>query len=229
MNPQTEFCHNLQCPARGQVGQGNIRVHSPIEQRYRCTRCGQTFAATKGTPFYRLRAAADLVTTVLTLLCHGCPLQAIVAAFGLEERTVATWLLRAGQHCQQVHQSVVHRGQVDLQHVQADELWVKLVGRRVWMAMALAVPSRRWLGGVISPPRDLGLLTRLMQRVRACARTLAILVCVDGLASYVAACLRVFRYLVHTGRPGRPRLVLEKGWLLGQMVKRDVPRRVGSG
>ncbi|MBI4497105.1 MAG: hypothetical protein HY689_04300 [Chloroflexi bacterium] len=28
---------------------------------------------------------------VVTLLCHGCPLQAIIAAFGLEERTVTAW------------------------------------------------------------------------------------------------------------------------------------------
>jgi hypothetical protein len=195
-------------------------VHSHFEQRYRCTRCGQTFAATKGTPFYRLRTAADLVTTVLTLLCHGCPIQAIVAAFGLDERTVASWLRRAGQHCQQVHQSGVQQGQVDLQHVQADELWVKLVGRRVWMAMALAVPSRRWLGGVISPQRDLALITTVVQMVRSCARTLAIVVCVDGLASYVTAFLRVFRYPVRTDRPGRPRWVLEHGLRLGQVVTR---------
>jgi transposase-like protein len=228
MNPQSQFCHNPQCPARGQVGQGNIRVHSQAEQRYRCTTCGQTFAATKDTPFYRLRTAADMVTLVLTLLSHGCPTQAIVAAFGVDERTVAAWLTRAGRHCERVHQHVVQQGWVDVRHVQADELWVKLVGRRVWMAMALAVPSRLWLGGVISPQRDLVLITRQMQRVRACARTLAILVCVDGLASYVTACLRVLRYPVHTGRPGRPRLVLEQGWLLGQMVKRSVQRRVVS-
>jgi transposase-like protein len=228
MNPHAQFCHNPQCPARGQRGQGNIRVHSQTEQRYRCTTCGQTFAATKGTPFYRLRSAADLVTTVLTLLCHGCPIQAIVAAFGLDERTPATWLARAGQHCQQLHQHVVQQGQVDLQHVQADELWVKLVGRRVWMAMALAVPSRLWLGGVISPQRDLVLITAVVKMIRACGRSLAILVCVDGLASYVTALRRVFRHPVRTGRPGRPRLVLEKGLLLGQMVKRYVRRRVVS-
>ena len=108
---------------------------------------------------------------------------------------------------------------MDLQHVQADELWVKLVGRRVWMAMALAVPSRLWVGGVISPQRDLALITTLVQMVRSCARTLAIVVCVDGLASYVTAFLRVFRYPVRTDRPGRPRLVLEQGLLLGQVVK----------
>jgi transposase-like protein len=226
MNPQTQFCHNPQCHTRGQVGQGNIRVHSQRAQRYRCTSCGQTFAATKGTPFYRLRTATELVTIVFTLLSHGCPLQAIVAAFGVDERTVATWLRRAGQHCQQVHQHVVQQGQVDLQHVQADELWVKLVGRRVWLAMAMAVPSRLWLGGVSSPQRDLRLIITLVQLIRSCARTLAILVCVDGLASYVTAVLRVFRHPVHTGRRGRPRLVLAKGVLLGQVVKRYVRWRV---
>jgi hypothetical protein len=130
-------------------------VHSQAARRYRCTTCGHTFAATKGTPFYRLRTAADVVTVVLTLVCHGGPLQAIVAAFGLDERTVAAGLLRAGQHCQQVHHHLGQQGQVDLQHVQADELWVKLVGRRVWMAMALAVPSRLWLG-VSSAPSGTG-------------------------------------------------------------------------
>jgi transposase-like protein len=228
MNPQTQFCHNPQCPARGQVGQGNIRVHSQTEQRYRCITCGQTFAATKGTPFYGLRTTADLVTTVLTLLGHGCPIQALVAAFGLDARTVAAWVARAGQHGQQMHQHVVQQGQVDLQHVQADELWVKLVGRRVWMAMALAVPSRLWLGGVLSPQRDLLLITTLVQLVRSCAGSLAILVCVDGLASYVTAFLRVFRHPMRTGRRGRPRLVLEEGLLLGQMVKRYARRRVVS-
>jgi hypothetical protein len=117
---------------------------------------------------------------------------------------------------------------VDLQHVQADELWVKLVGRRVWMAMALAVPSRLWLGGVISAHRDLPLITTLVQLVRLCAYTLAILLCVDGLASYITAVLRVFRHPMYTGRRGRPRLVVEKGLLVGQVVKRYVRRRVVS-
>ena len=228
MHTQTEFGHNLACPARGRLGQGNIVGHSYMEKRYRCKHYRQTSAATKGTPFYRLRTAADVVTVVLTLLSHGCPIQAIVAAFGIDERTVASWLTRAGQHCQRVHQRVVQQGGVDLPHVQADELWVKLVGRRVWMAMAMAVPSRLWLGGVLSPHRDLVLITTLVQLVRACGRSLAILVCVDGLASYVTAFLHVFRYPVHTGRRGRPQLVLEEGLLLGQVVKRYVKRRVAS-
>jgi transposase-like protein len=228
MDPRVQFCHTPRCPARGRVGAGNIGVHSQAEQRYRCQTCGQTFAATKGTPFYRLRTAVDVVTLVLTLLSHGCPPQAIVAAFGLDERTVAAWLARAGAHCQQVHAHLVQQGTVDLQHVQADELWVKLVGQRVWMALALAAPARLWLGGAISPHRDRGLITGLVQQVRACAGRLDLLVCVDGLASYVTAFLRVFRTPVHTGRRGRPRLVLAAGFLLGQVVKQYAKRRVVS-
>jgi transposase-like protein len=225
MDPQQQFCPNPACPTKGQVGRGNIGVHSQREQRYVCQTCGRTFAATAGTPFYRLRPAADQVTLVLTLLCHGCPPQAIVAAFGLDERTVAAWLARAGGHCQQVHEHLVQQGQVDLQHVQADELWVKLVGQRVWLALALAVPSRLWLGGALSPHRDLPLITSLVQQVRACARRLDSLVCVDGLSSYVTAFRRVFRDPVYTGRRGRPRLVLAAGFRLGQVVKQYVKRR----
>ncbi len=161
---------------------------------------------------------------VLTLLSHGCPTQAVVAAFGLDERTVARWLAGAGAHCQRVHEHLVEQGQVDLQHVQADELWVKQVGGKVWMALALAVPTRLWLGGVISRQRDLPLITRLVQRVLACAVSRAILVCVDGLASDVTAFARVFRDPARTGRAGRPRLVPTAGLLLGQVIKHRAGR-----
>src|SRR5215212_9142739 len=226
VNPQTQFCHNLDCPTRGLLGQGNIRIFSQKQQRYDCKVCGKTFTATKGTPFYRLRTAVDLVTLVLTLLVHGCPAQAIVAAFGFDERTVADWQQRAGRHAQQVHEHIVEQGQVDLQHVQADELWVKLVGRHVWMAMAMAVPSRLWLGGVISPTRDKALIGALVQRVRRAALSTAILVCVDGLASYASAFPAAFRHAIRTGRRGRPRLVLAAGFQLAQVVKHYAQRHV---
>src|SRR3954453_4892713 len=184
------------------------------------------FAATVDTPFYRLHRPAELVVLVLTLLSHGCPTQALVAAVGLDERTVARWLASAGRHCRRVHEHLVEQGQVDLQHVQADELWVKQVGGKVWMALALAVPSRLWLGGVISRHRDLPLITRLVQRVLACAVTRAILVCVDGLASYVTAFPQVFRQPIRTGRRGRPRLVLPDGFQLAQVVKHSAKHHV---
>ena len=36
MDPQARFCPNPQCPARGQTAQGNIKVHSYPQRRYRC-------------------------------------------------------------------------------------------------------------------------------------------------------------------------------------------------
>src|SRR3972149_2471461 len=80
-----------------------------------------------------------------------------------------------------------------------------MVGKRVWMAMAMAVPSRLWLGGVISVHRDLALITNLVQMVRTCALSLVILVCVDGLASYVTAFRRGVRRPAEAGLGARPR------------------------
>src|SRR4051812_15222897 len=229
MDPLAQFCHNPDCPARGLSGLGNVRVHSRKERRFRCTPCGRTFVAPRDTPFYRLKKSLDLVTLVIPLLCHGCPVQAVVAAFGLDERTVADWRDRAGRHGQRLHGHRVLSGQVELGHVQADELYVKAVGRRLWMAMAMAVPSRLWPGGAVSQRRDLALITAVVAMVRRAAKGMAFLVCVDGLASYVTAFVRVFRDPARTGRAGRPRLAAVPRLLLGPGVQhRRGPPVVGA-
>ena len=224
MDPRSVFCHNEGCPARGKVGQGNIRVHSWKEHRYRCGECGKTFAETRGTALYRLHKSSELFFLVLVLLSHGCPVQAVVAAFGLDERTVADWLGKAGAHCKQVHEQLVRH--VELEHVQADELWIKLVGRRVWMAMAMCAPSRLWLGGAVSESRDKRLARAVAAMVRVGAASARVLVCTDSFSGYVNAFRRVWRVPAHTGRRGRPRLVEEQGLLVGQAVKQYAKRRV---
>jgi hypothetical protein len=108
--------------------------------------------------------------------------------------------------------------------VQADELSVKAVARRLGMALALAVPSRLWPGGGIRPRRDLTLLMAVARMVRAAARSLAILVGVAGLASYVTAFTQVVRDPERTGRRCRPRLVPTTGLLLGQVIKHRAGR-----
>ena len=74
-------------------------IHSKKESRYRCKRCGRTFARTKGTALYRLHKPQELLFVVLTLLAYGSPIQAIVAALGLDERTVTRWQKEAGLQC----------------------------------------------------------------------------------------------------------------------------------
>ena len=237
MDPLPQFCPNFSCLHGGKAGLGNIRVHSQKERRFRCTTCAKTCAASRNTAYYRLHKSLDLVTLVLTLLCHGCPRQAVVAAYGLDERTVADWQQRAGRHAQRFHELHVQQGRVDVQHVQADELWAEVLGRRLWVAMALAVPSRLWLGGAVSRRRDGALIAAVVRMVRSCASSLAMLVCVDGLASYVTAFAQGFRHkLPRDGCAGRPRLLVEPGLLIGQVIKRyrgrrvvDVTRRVARG
>ncbi len=226
MNPREQFCHNSGCWAYGRPGEGHVVIHSQRERRYQCKRCDRTFAATKGTALYRAHRPHDLVVRVVTLLAHGCPVQAIVAAFGLDERTVARYQAEAGAHCRRVHEHVVAAGRVELGQVQADELRVRVVGGVLWVATALAVASRLWLGGAVSGHRDRPLIRALLGQVRACGPVQAVLLCADGLSSYVSQARAVFRDPQRTGRVGRPRLVLPDGVLIAQVVKRYAKRRV---
>ena len=61
---------------------------------------------------------------MVTLLAHGCPLQAIVVACGSDERTVAGGVARGGDHGQAVQEHLVEQPR-DLGQVQADEIRVK--------------------------------------------------------------------------------------------------------
>ena len=227
MNPTTVFCPNGNCPARGQTGQGNIGIHARKEQRFICHACHKTFSATTGTVFYRLRTAAETVVLIVTLLAHGCPVHAIVAAFGFDERTLADWWARSGRQGQVVHEYLVEQPR-DLGQVQADELRVKKQGGIVWMAMAMMVQTRLWLGGEVSEQRDMTLIRRLIERVRRCAAHCPLLVCTDGLCTYIRAIRETFRDPVHTGKGGRPRLRPWRNVLIAQVVKRYERRRVAE-
>ena len=177
MNPQKQFCHNQNCWAYGRKGEGHIVIHSHKEKRYRCKRrCWRTFSQTKGTALYRLHKPQELVFVVLTLLAYGSPIQAIVAAFGLDERTVSRWQREAASQCRRVHEDLVEAGNVELSQVQADELRVRVVGGIMWLASALEVRSRLWLGGVVRAHRDRRLIRALLWRIKGlrlgCADTL---------------------------------------------------------
>ena len=225
MDPHSVFCPNRDCPASGRIGADNIGVHSQRDRRYKCQVCQQTFSETKGTVFYRLRNSPELISVVVTLLAHGCPLQAIVAAFALDERTVVRWQARAGQHCERVHEHRVAQPR-DLGQVQADELRVKKQGGIVWLALALQVSTRLWLGGTLGVQRNFDLIIGLMQKVRASALCRPLLVCTDGFAAYVRAIRQVFREPVPTGQRGRPQLRPWDHLLIAQVVKQYARRRV---
>ena len=220
--PEFAVCPTAACAATGRIG-----VHSHTDRRYKCHQCGKTFAETVGTPLYGLKHSLQLVVTVLTLLAYGCPIPAIVAAFALDERTVADWQQKAGQHAKVIQRQVVCQGQVNLGQVQGDELYVKTQRGTVWMATAMSVFSRLFLWGAIAPQRDTVLITQVVQQVRAAARIgQPILWAVDGFAAWTTTILKVFRNPVHTGKRGRPPLVVWADLHIVQVVKHHAGRKL---
>ena len=179
---------------------GNIGIHSRQEQRFICHECQKTFSARQGTVFYWLRTSAETVVIVVTLLAHGCPLKAIVAAFGFDERTIAAWWARSGRQGQAVHEYLVEQPR-NLGQVRADELRVKKQGGIVWMALAMMVKTRFWLGGEVSEQRDMVLIRRLVERVKRCAARRPLLVCTDGWCP-TPSHSETFRDPIHPGKVG---------------------------
>ena len=219
MDPQQSFCPNLDCPARGHTGRGNIKIHDRKRRRYRCLICKRTFSERAGTPFLYAHTPTETITKVLTLIAFGCPIPAIEAAFGFQRRTVRHWLDKAGAHSKTIHEALVLRPQV-LQQVQVDEIFVRTQHGWQYLFMALCVSTRLWLGAVVSARRDKKATQRLAQIVRHCAQMGPILVICDGFRYYRAAFGRAFRRPVRTGKPGRPRLVVWSSLVVVQYVKR---------
>ena len=131
MDPGTVFCPTLECPASGPPGQGPIGSHSRQAKRFSCRQGRKTFTTTTGPGCYRLRPAAETGVMVITGLAHGWPPQAIVAAFGIDERTGADWLARAGRQGPTVH-ALLGEPPRDLGQVQADAIRVKKQGGIRW-------------------------------------------------------------------------------------------------
>ncbi|MDQ6660379.1 MAG: hypothetical protein M3Z24_05370 [Chloroflexota bacterium] len=228
MDASTQFCPNEACSARGKIGAGNISVHGRKRPRYKCHSCKKTFSARRGTFFEGLRTEEEKVTLVVSLLSYGCPLQAIVYAFGLDERTVAAWQNRAGEQCQRVHSALVEQGKVKSQHLQADEIRAR--GRKliVWMALAMDVTTRLWLAGTVSQHRDRLLIDRLLQHARACCEVVqGLLVSTDGFAAYPKGIERAFREKVKK-QAGRGRCALEvwPNLCIATVIKQTKNKRV---
>lgn len=79
------------------------------------------------------RTPMDGVIIVVALRSSGCPVHAMVQAGGRDERPVAAWRDRAGQHGHQVHAAIVEQDPFDVVPVQTDEIRVKGRTRGAWM------------------------------------------------------------------------------------------------
>lgn len=214
------------CPKCGEAER--IGVHQRAERRYKCHGCESTFAETKGSVFEGIEYPGWVVVLVVTLLAHGCPPAAIVAAFLLDPRTVSSWLAKAGEQAKEVQEALVCGGGVELGQVQADELRVKSQGGTIWIATAMTVFSRLFLWGEVSPKRNRRLVRRLMDKVCQAAQrtTEPVLVAVDGFAAYPNAIRSALHTKRYTGRRGRPKHIPWPQVQIVQLVKHRSSRKL---
>ena len=214
-----------QCPYC--ITETQVKVHSHKERRYRCCTCRSTFSERYGTPLFRLKYPLPIVMLVLALLSHGCPLTAIVFAFDIDERTVANWQLRAGDHAKRVQYQYVCRNTIQLAQVQADELWVKLQGRTAWIAAAMCVFPRLFIWGAVSLKRDKNLILQVLSKVRkASGRVIQpVLVSVDGFAAYPKVIKKLFA-IKDRSRRGPPKRIPWPKLNIVQVIKRYSGKRL---
>jgi hypothetical protein len=144
---------------------------------------------------------------------------------GSDERTVASWLARAGRQGQAVQEHLVEPPRA-LGQVQAEEIRVKPQGSSVWMALAMRVRTRLWLAGAGSAQRARALMRQRSERVRRGAAHRALVCWTDGLCASLRAMRETFRDPQSPGAPGRPRLRPWRTLCMAQVVKRDDQRRV---
>lgn len=223
IDAHTLFCSNLDCLARGKINEGNITTHGTTG-RYRCRTCDKTFRLTQGTVYEGLHYDEKTVTLVLSLLSHGCPRQAIVNAFEMDERTVMSWETRAGKQCEQVHEAMIMKQQLEGGHIQLDELRVVTANKEqplAWVGSAIKTGSRLWVGGVVSATRDKKLAHDLMQVVFSCVALFSsLLLCFDGWPPYLTAYRKTFRYKIpRYGKVGRCAYEMWSSLVVGRLVK----------
>ena len=102
-NPQCQYFGSTDAHHHALVGDGKHGRAEPI-QTFRCQACRTTFTSRRNTPLYRLKTPSQQVAVVLSALAEGLDPSAAERIFGYRQATITTWLTRAGQHAQTLHQ-----------------------------------------------------------------------------------------------------------------------------
>jgi len=102
-NPQCRYCGITDAHVHALVGDGK---HGRAEriQTFRGLACRTTFSARRHTPLYRLKTPSYHVAMVLAALAEGLDHSAAERVFGYRQATITTWLSRAGEHAQTLHE-----------------------------------------------------------------------------------------------------------------------------
>ncbi len=165
-------CPNQQCAYFGitdahihaLVGDGKHGQSERI-QTFRCQACRTTFSARRHTPLYRLKTPTHQIAMVLSALAEGLDPSAAERVFGCRQATITTWLTRAGEHAQTLHErSFCH---LHLPHLQLDELRTRLrcATQVLWLWLAID-PCTKLLPMLHLGPRTQHMAHRVIHSLR---------------------------------------------------------------
>src|SRR5213078_3205210 len=180
----------------------------------------------RNTPLYRLKTPSHQIAMVLSALAEGLDSSAAERVFGYRQATITTWLARAGQHAQTLHQRFFCH--LWLPHLQLDELRTRLRSHTqvLWLWLAIDPCTK------ILPVLELGPRTQHMAHavIHSLRQMLAPgclpLFTSDGLNLYFYALTAHFGDWLQVGRRGRNvrQWQVAAGLIYGQ-VKKSYQRR----
>lgn len=143
------FCPNQACEYYGireegihaLVGYGTHGAHEVIRD-FKCQACGKKFTARRNTILYRLKSHSELIVKVLWLMALGVDASTLEEVFGMREITIRTWLCRSGMQGKKLHERFM--AELELVHVQLDELWANLKNgsQDMWLWVATDVKTK---------------------------------------------------------------------------------------
>src|SRR6266849_3865798 len=233
VNTEGFACPNQQCAYLGitdahihaLVGDGK---HGRAEriQTFRCQACLTTFTARRHTPLYHLKTPSYHVAMVLSAIAEGLDPSAAERVFGYRQATITTWLSRAGEHAQTLHQHSFCN--LQLPHVQLDELRTRLRSctQVLWLWLAID-PCTKLLPVLYLGPRTQHAAHRVIHSLRLLLAPGCVpLFTSDGLNLYFYALTAHFGQWLQMVRRGRNvrRWQVEPSLIYGQ-VKKSYRRR----
>src|SRR5690242_5834503 len=233
VNTQGYACPNQQCLYFGNteahihalVGDGK---HGQAEriQTFRCQACRTTFTARRDTPLYRLKTPSRQIALVLSALAEGLDPSAAERVFGYRQATIVTWLTRAGEHAQSLHEQFFCH--LHLPHLQLDELRTRLrnASQVLWLWLAID-PGTKILPVLLLGPRTQNAAHLLIHSLRQIlAPGCMPIFTSDGLNVYFYALTAHFGHWLAGSRRGRivRQWQVEAKLIYGQ-VKKSYRRR----
>lgn len=120
-------CPNPECDLFNKFGASNLSVAERMGKdkairRLYCNHCGRRFSERQGSLMQYTKLPEETVVQIIKCLGWGCPLEGAADICGVDERTVARMLGKAGRRAEDFHRLHLAKLAAPLEAVELDEL-----------------------------------------------------------------------------------------------------------